>query len=247
VAPYSETQARFWLEYMGLDSVNPASDSGSRDAWAGKPNRFGGSVAQGGVDVYAWEEKYSAQRWEESCGRAREVVEPDLDGVGWKSEVMWCGWPDGGIEVYSWWRGWDGEVGGEEEVEFLAALAVEEIRGVKMEVEVDELDFAVRSHDLLGVMQAAVMQGPERESFLEQLEKGMVAKGRIKADRAGQWLREALGIMEPYVRIWHGVWPDAEERGDMLRRILVENGQLFARWKVSPHLREFIFELGPRE
>jgi hypothetical protein len=50
------------------------------------------------------------------------------------------------------------------------------------------------------------------------------------------------------VRIWGGVWPDAEEeRGKVLRRILVENGQLFARWKVSPLLKEFSFELGPRE
>jgi sensor domain CHASE-containing protein len=57
-----------------------------------------------------------------------------------------------------------------------------------------------------------------------------------------------LGAVESYVRIWEGVWPDAEEeRGKVLRRILVENGQLFARWKVSPLLKEFSFELGPRE
>jgi hypothetical protein len=65
---------------------------------------------------------------------------------------------------------------------------------------------------------------------------------------ADRWLREALGIVQPYVKVWDGVWPDAEEeRMEMLRRILVENGQLFARWKVSPHLKEFSFELGPRE
>jgi hypothetical protein len=50
------------------------------------------------------------------------------------------------------------------------------------------------------------------------------------------------------VRIWEGVWPAIEvERGEVLRRILVENGQLFARWKLSPVLKEFSFALGPRE
>jgi len=45
--------------------------------------------------VYAWAAEYSAQLWEASAAR-REVAEPDVDGV-WKSEVMWCGWPDGGV------------------------------------------------------------------------------------------------------------------------------------------------------
>ncbi|GFG22149.1 hypothetical protein IFM5058_11179, partial [Aspergillus udagawae] len=139
---------------------------------------------------------------------------------------------------------WEGEVGGEEEVEFLAAVAVEETVGV----ELGELDFAVRSHVLLGVVQAAVKEGQESEDFLKELERGMVRSGRIGEGRAKVWLREALGVVEPYVRIWEGVWPDAEEeRGKVLRRILVEYGQLFARWKVSPLLKEFSIELGPRE
>lgn len=95
--------------------------------------------------------------------------------------------------------------------------------GVKAKV--GELDFAVRSHMLLGVMRAAVEEGG-----------------------GGRWLREVLGVMEPYVRIWDGVWPATEvERGEMLRQILVETGQLFARWKLSPVLKEFSFALGPRE
>lgn len=207
-------------------------------------NRFGILAAQGAYDVYEWERKYSVQLWEASWERSG-VVEPDVveDGT-WKSEVMWCGWPDGGVGAYAWWRGWEGELGGEEEIEFLAAVAVEETVGV----ELDKLDLAVRSHILLGVMRAAVKTGLEREDLLLELETGMVQSGRIKEERAGLWLREALGVMEPYVRIWEGVWPDdaEEERGKMLRRILVENGQLFARWKASPHLKEFSFVLGPR-
>ncbi|KAJ0423309.1 hypothetical protein BJY00DRAFT_321954 [Aspergillus carlsbadensis] len=243
VQPYSETQARFWLGYWGLEPRGPSRPCG---AW--EPNQFGVSVAQGGADVYAWEGKYSAQAWEASVGKSG-VVEPDINDPAWKSEVSWCGWPDGGVGWEAWCRGWDGEVGGQEEVEFLAALAVEEIRGIRVDIDLvmADLDFAVRAHVLLGVMQAAVKTGPERETFLEQLEKGMVAKGRIKADRAGTWLKETLRIIKPYISIWHGLWPDGEEeRGEMLQWILVENGQLFARWRVSPHLKEYTFELGPR-
>ncbi|KAJ9486166.1 hypothetical protein VN97_g7179, partial [Penicillium thymicola] len=92
---YSETQARFWLEYMRLGSPGPSRSAKvvSREAWG--PNIFGILVAQGAYDVYAWEAKYSAQLWEASEAR-REFAEPDMDGV-WKSEVMSCGWPDGGV------------------------------------------------------------------------------------------------------------------------------------------------------
>ena len=241
---YSETQARFWLEYMGLGSPSQSGSTKvvSREAWG--PNNFGILVAQGAYDVYAWEAKYSAQLWQASEAR-REVAEPDMDGV-WKSEVMPCGWPDGGVGWEAWCRGWEAEVGCEEEVEFLAAVAVEETVGVKAEV--GELDFIVRSHILLGVMRAAVEGGRQRDVFLEELERGMVGTGRIEEGRANRWLREVLEVMEPYVRTWEGVWPATEpERGKVLRRILVDNGQLFARWKLPPDLKEFSFALGPRE
>ncbi|KAG7287179.1 hypothetical protein NEMBOFW57_006684 [Staphylotrichum longicolle] len=151
--PYSETQARFWLEHMTLGDLPAGPSAGScsttttttKEAWG--PNRFGVLVAQGRIDVFAWEERYSARLWEAS---------------------------------------------------------------------------------------AAV---------------GMAGKGRIAEDRAGRWLREVLAVVEPYVRMWEGVWPGTEERGEVLRRILAENGQLFARWQVSPRLKEkeFSFELGARE
>lgn len=75
----------------------------------------------------------------------------------------------------------------------------------------------------------------------------MVQKGRTVNERAGKWTREALEIMEPYVREWQGMWPGVEERGKMLRRILVENAQLFARWRLSPTSKQFTFALRPRE
>ncbi|KAL4882091.1 hypothetical protein BJY04DRAFT_217783 [Aspergillus karnatakaensis] len=249
VRPYSETQARFWLEYMvehisaQYSSARSRSRSATPSRYVWDENRFGIRAAQGHYDVYEWEGTYSVSLWETSWEQSG-VAEADVVEGTWKSEVRFCGYPDGGVEAYTWWRGCEGELGGEEEVEFLAAVAVEEIVGV----EVDRLDFAVRSHVLLGVMRAAVHTagGLEREGLLRELEAGMVRSGRIGEERAGVWLREALGVMEPYVRVWEGVWPDAEERGEMLRRILVENGQLFARWKVSPHLKEFSFVLGPR-
>ncbi|KAL4935057.1 hypothetical protein BDV06DRAFT_234741 [Aspergillus oleicola] len=241
VLPYSETQARFWLERMGVGFYGPPTEpeSESPDAW--DENNFGVLAAQGMYDVYEWQKKYSVQAWETSWEKSG-VVEPDVEDGAWKSEIMWCGWPDGGIGAYAWWRGWEGELGGEEEVELLAAVAVEETK----RVELGELDLAVRSHILLGVMRVTVKTGQEREDYLQVLEKGMVQSGRIKEDKAGVWLREALAVMEPYVRNWD-VWPNTEEeRSEMLRRILVENGQLFARYKLSPHSKEFNFKLGPR-
>ncbi|KAL4789609.1 hypothetical protein BDV19DRAFT_382956 [Aspergillus venezuelensis] len=182
--PYSKTQARFWLEYMVA-------------RYFGARTRSSPLSRDGRYDVYEWEGKYSVQVWKASWERRGGVVEPDVENGVWKSEVMWCG-------------GWEGELGSEEEIEFLAAVAVEETVGVELNM----LDLAVRSHILLGVMRAAVKAGLEREDLLQELETG--------------WCRVALGVMEPYVRIWRGVWPDTDKRGKTLRRILVENGQLFA-------------------
>ncbi|KAK1142346.1 hypothetical protein N8T08_007898 [Aspergillus melleus] len=242
VRPYSETQARFWLEYMLAPHLNARTRTEAPCPTWWKKNCFGILAAQGYYDMYEWDRKYSVERWETSWEQ-KGVIEPDVEDGVRKREIIYCGQPDGGISAYAWWRGWDGELGGEEEIEFLAAVAVEETVGV--EEQLDKLDLAVRSHILLGVMWAAVQTGQKREDLLRELETGMMQSGRIEEDKVGLWLREALGVMEPYVRIWEGVWPDAEERRKMLQHILVENGQLFARWKPSPHLKEFSFVLSP--
>ncbi|KAJ9293518.1 hypothetical protein DTO271G3_7783 [Paecilomyces variotii] len=238
--PASESHARFWLDHFTPDpSPYHLDKATSRAAWG--PSSFGISVAQGKYDIHGLEADYLAQVSE------GEVAEGDDE-----EPVIWCGWPDGGTGAQAWSRGWVEELGSEEEVEFLAAVAVEETVGLGLGlglegIEMDELDLSIRSHILLAVMQAAVKDGQERESFLEELERRMVQKGRIGPERVGSWVREALGIMEPYVHGWQRALPGAEERGEMLRRILVENAQLFARWRVSPHLKEFTLELGPRE
>jgi hypothetical protein len=169
-----------------------------------------------------------------------KVVEPEPS----KPVFFWCGIPDGGTADQALQRGWQEEIGSEEEVDFLAAVAMEETAGLGAgAIKVDELDCSIRSHILLAVMQAALVENmQEREHFLGELERRMVQKGRIGEERAGRWVREALEIMVPYVRVWQGKWPGAEKRGEMLRRILVENPLLFARWKLSPVLRQFAFD-----
>ncbi|CAI7677254.1 unnamed protein product [Penicillium pancosmium] len=230
--PDSESHARFWLDYFTFN-ISP-SYLGKILPWEEwVPNSFGISVAQG---------KLEAEYLSQASGE--EFVKGDSES----EQVMWCGLPDGGIGVQAWWRGWEEEIGSEEEVKFLAAVAVEETVGLGFEgIEIDELDLSIRSHILLAVMQAAVKDRQETERFLRELERRMVQKGMIGKERAERWTREALGIIEPYVRMCEGVWPGAEERGEMLRRILVENAQLFACWRVSPLSKQFTFKLGPRE
>lgn len=235
VQPYSETQACFWLTHMGIDAPGPFA----AEAWS--PDHFGVRVAQGAVDVWAWEAHYSRKLWDAIEARTAPLA-PDLDGTTRKSAVEWCGWPDGGVGVQAWWRGWGPEVGSEEEVAFLAAVAVAETGGG----EVGDLDGAIRSHVLLGVLRAAFGTGRERR--VGDLERWVGEAGRIGEGEAGRWVREVLRVVEPYVQKG-GVWPAAaaEERSELLRRVLVENGQLFARWKLSPLSKQFDFELRPRE
>ncbi|KAJ5142591.1 uncharacterized protein N7515_001378 [Penicillium bovifimosum] len=222
--PYAESHARFWLDYFTPDpSPSRLANKPSREDWC--PNSFGILVAQGKYDIHWSEAEYSAQVL------SGEIAEGD-DKL---KQVIWCGLPDGGTGVQAWWRGWEEEVGSEEEVEFLATVAVEETVVLGLEgMELDELELSIRSHILLAVMRAAVKDRQEREYFLGELERRMVQKGRIGEERARRWVKEALEIMEP-------------GEGEMLRRILVENAQLFARWKVSHLSKQFTFELGPRE
>jgi hypothetical protein len=260
--PFSESHARFWLdEYYkppiaelkqealptntntqleGEEKKTPSSPSptsdlsprkDNREAWG--PHHFGLNVASGLYDIHSLEAQYLAQV---SSGK---VVEPEPS----KPVFFWCGIPDGGTAFNALQRGWQEEIGSEEEVEFLAAVAMEETAGLGAgAIKMDELDCSIRSHILLAVMQAALVKNmQEREHFLGELERRMVQKGRIGEERAGSWVREALEIMVPYVRVWQGEWPDTEERGEMLRRILVENPLLFARWKLSPVLKQFAF------
>ena len=196
VEPYSEKQARFWLDLMGMESSVEMSPA----MW--RPNEFGIRIAQGWIDTWAYE------------AHVRRF----------KSEVHCYGWPDGGAGVMAWWLGREPEVGSEEEIAFLAAVAVKETEGVR------ELDYAVRSHILL-----AVLRG-------EDVREQVVQAGRLDEEKAGEWLAQAARIMDGYAR--------GGDESELLGRILRENGQLFARWNVAytfpPSSKEFSFALKPR-
>ncbi|ERF73979.1 hypothetical protein EPUS_03793 [Endocarpon pusillum Z07020] len=217
VQTYSETQARFWLEYMKVDQPSPL------------PTRRHGTL----TDLELWD----------SVKGQTTLLEPDLDGTR-KGEVQWAGGPDGGIEPQTEYRGFEPEVGSEEEIGFLAAVAAKETEGV---VDMGYLDYTIRSHILLGVMRAA-FESAEREQHLDDLKRGIAAAGRIEDEtKAEQWIQKALTLIEPYVQKGDTQWPiTVEDRSELLRLILLENGQLFARWKLSPISKEFNFELKAR-
>ncbi|KAK8015788.1 J domain-containing protein 1 [Apiospora marii] len=247
VHPYSETQARFWLKHFSLDSPNnPSCPSNSREAW--NHNQASLEVAQGAIDVWAWEAHYSRERWEEAAlVDDATFLEPDLDGTR-PSEIWWCGWPDGaGVSMSARWRGWEPEMGSEEEIAFLAAVAAKETEGVEND-DGDGLDYAVRSHILLAVMRVAELQmEPETEQHVGDLKRRMADAGRIDESRTETWVQQALVIIKPYVHRWRqGGYAAIAGQSELLRHILVENGQLFARWRLSPTSKEFDFTLKPR-
>ncbi|KAL5353982.1 hypothetical protein ACLOAV_000067 [Pseudogymnoascus australis] len=234
VQPYSATQASFWLKEMKIDFTGPMR----KEEW--KPNRFDVFAAQGGYDMWEWEAHYSPILWNSMEARITHLA-PDLDGTR-KSKIRWCGMPDGcAVEWDVRRRGWEPELGSEEEIEFMAAVAAKETESIDM----GNLDYAMLSHMLLGVMRAAFET--EREKHIEDLKGRIVEAGRLDESKAEQWIKAVLMVMEPYVQK-RDVWPTAAlDRSELLRHILVENGQLFARWNLPPTSKEFNFELKPKE
>ncbi|KXH26298.1 hypothetical protein CSIM01_03676 [Colletotrichum simmondsii] len=231
VQPYSDTQARFWIKYMDIGCPGKQS----KEAW--NHNEFGISVAQGRFDTWAWERHYSRERWETVH---MPYLEPDLDGTR-ESEISWCGWPDGGVGEQARSRGWEPEVGSEEEVAFLAAVMMKETEGIDM----NDLDYGVRSHILLAVMCSVF--DVDKGQQVEEVKRRVVAAGRIDESRAEQWIREVLMVMKPYLRMKDGQSDFEVNRGELLHQILMENGQLLARWKLSDSSKEFSFDLRPRK
>lgn len=190
--------------------------------------------------MWAWEAHYSQKLWESVEARIAPL-EPDLDGTR-KSEVNWCGMPDGCyVECAARRRGWEPEVGSEEEIEFLTAVAVKETE----DIEVSGWNYGLQSHMILGAICAAFET--EREKHVEDLKRRIVEAGCFDESQIQQWIQEVEKVVEPYVKKW-GVWPVAVEgRSGLLRHILMENGQLFGRWNILSASKEFNFELKPKE
>lgn len=233
VQAYSATQASFWLKYMGFSG--PIS---KKKQWG--YNGFDVYAAQGGFNMWAWEAHYSPKLWY-SMEAQLAPLEGDLDGTR-KSELRWCGLPEGYyVGEMSRLRGWLPEVGSEEEIEFLTAVAVKEAESI----EVSNWDHAMRSHMLPGVIRFAFET--EREKHMENLKRWIVAADIIDESKVEQWIQQVWMVMEPYVQKWN-MWPAAvEDQSGLLRHILLENAQLFGRWKLSPTSKEFDFGLKPKE
>ncbi|UQC84182.1 uncharacterized protein CLUP02_09678 [Colletotrichum lupini] len=82
-------------------------------------------------------------------------------------------------------RGWEPEVGSEEEVAFLAAVMMKETEGIDMK----GLDLGVRSHILLGVMCSAF--DVDKGQQVEEVERRLDGQSDVEENR-GELLRQIL-------------------------------------------------------
>lgn len=245
IQPYSETQAYFWLNTMGLFSDYKP---GAKQVWD-PPWPFGAEIAVGERDLWAWERHYSPALWASSAAAAARL-EPDRDGTA-RRPAHGPGWPDGfGVVVEAWSSGWDPEVGSAEEVAFLTGVALRETEALLADTVLTP-DFAIRSHILLGVLRVACEADAERrEESLGRLRRAVVEAGRLEDEAsASEWIRRAVDIADKYARQLDGAWPDdAEATARVLGKMLGENGQLFWQWtprKRDERWGDVTFRLGP--
>lgn len=238
---YSETQALFWLRcklYTTTEEMR--RETKVTEYWGN--HGFGMGVATGLYDPWEWEAHYSPERWVAAAAEPDvPFFEPDLDGTR-PPEVQWAGWPNGSLDEEACDKGWDPELGSEEVVAFLAAVAVKETDGVGA-TDMSQLDFSVRSHMLLAVMNLASKGEKEAESHLQDLKRRLVEAGRFEEARAEPWIRNALLVMKPYLQNAPAAY--TENQNELFGRILTENGQLFGRWRVSSNSK-FDFSLKRR-
>ncbi len=203
------------------------------------PSIFSIFVAQGGCDVLDWDRHYSPARWHATSAVA---LEPDVKGSD-RPVIGFCGWPDGGTSVMTTQRGWVYELGSEEEVEFLAAVAAQETEGYSIHA----LNFSARSHMLLAVLYLAFLPTSQRDEYRQNMRRQFLEKDRLRETTVDEWIDNVLGLMEPYASE-QKVLPSADkDRMELFRRSLAENGQVFARggWRFSKRgpPRGFKFDL----
>ncbi|KAJ5469713.1 hypothetical protein N7539_009331, partial [Penicillium diatomitis] len=129
----------------------------------------------------------------------------------------------------------DGQTGGSEEIEsekevqYLAAIAVEQTQTLRLtekESDLDDFNVSIRSYILLTARQATVKDRAERENFLEELQRRVVQVSIIQSERVQICVAGVLNIMESYSREWQGRWAGSEDESTLLRRILLDNSQL---------------------
>jgi hypothetical protein len=231
VQPYSETQARFWLKKMDYRPDRYPIDYCEKSMYS---EQFSTHLSHGSINVWEWEFHYSPERWHSIEARTA-LLEPDRDGIR-TYDLPGPGWPDGGTAWEAWNRGWEADVGSEEEIALQTAVAVKEIEGL----DIKDLDVTIRSHTLFGLMHAAFKCNEQDEEAAEDLKRKIIETKRTKIDVASKWIDNMLEVMPPYVSLC-GAWPtDAEKQAELLESVLRVNGQLFVKWKVSPNSQEWI-------
>lgn len=231
VQPYSETQVQYWLRFFGLDRpLKPLSEPELDFLY--DYYQLTANIGREYTDVLKWNQEYSLERWYSSEASAK-FLEPDREAADDFYLVQFHGYPDGGSGSYCESRGWLAEVGSEEEVEFLVAVAMKELEGVD---NIHALDFTIRSHMLMGVLCMICELSPrELQNSKATLRRQVIAAGRLEGeDEAERWIEKVMKVMASYV-----TKPDevsTEEtlswagRLQILERILLKNGQLFARY-----------------
>jgi hypothetical protein len=148
--------------------------------------------------------------------------------------------------------GWEEELGSEEEIVFLAAVAAREVEllaSKRAEVVTtkapttagNDPKYAVRSFILLEVLRAAFET--DRARYLDNLKQRVMDAGRLDSSTVGPWMNKVLEIMEPYAA---ERTPPTDLAGwiRLLHDVLVENGQLLGRWKQMGGQNPY--QLGPR-
>lgn len=241
VESYSETQARFWLEHLHLNRGRS------------EPRGYGENalyyvseyIPAGRIDVLSWQKFYTAHRWLSAEGRTTFLA-PDADGSEY--HVLK---PDnefqGGNDTIECYRGWTPEIGSEEEIDFLASVAIEELRHV---TDLGALDYVHRSHMLMAILRIA--EADDQADATTTLGREFLKTTRFEDSFAAEeWINQALDIMRPYVRHWTeehvALGTDTRNRMTLLGRILLENGQLFGRYKfATENFEGSIFELRSR-
>lgn len=219
VQPYSETQARFWLDFYE-DHVS--------EQFNGVPHHlyetFGTALAQGRWDVFGWEAYYTPGRWYSLEGRVTKL-EPDLDGTR-KSAFYWCGMPDGGTGYMAYRLGWEAELGSAEEIEFQAAVAVKEVEGVSW----DDLDVLTRSHALAVLIRDAME--PDKVGNLDMVKRRVIEGQRTDEVKFDTWIKDISEAVKLYRERGISWSSETSAPTDLMQRILTENGHLFIDWTV---------------
>lgn len=131
-------------------------------------------------------------------------------------------------------RGWITELGSEEEVEFMAAVAAKETKGY----DINALNYALRSHILLAILRLAFMpaESEKHHKYSNKIRQGILDKGRLNEASYNKWFNNVLKVMQLYAEEKKEFPVIEEDRRAFLRRILAENRQLFTQggWQFNP-------------